>query len=700
MPYKKNYCLCVLYNGKIEQTKLYRGVFMLLLEAFLIFIIAVIISSIIHNKFPKIPMAFIQIALGVCVYILPIPIHFEFDSEVFMMAVIAPLLFVEGTHVSRTKLLEYRKPIILMAMALVFTTVIGVGYFIHWFWPELPMPAAFAIAAILCPTDAVAVQAITKGKILPKGSMNILEGESLLNDAAGIISFKIAVTALVTGTFSAFQAIEQFIISTIIGILIGAIFGFVIVRLRIYLSMHKGLKDSNTMIFIQLLTPFVVYLIAEVFHASGIIAVVVAGLMHGFERDRLIRAQTELQMNYNQIWSTLSYALNGFVFVVLGFIVPKVVAEIIKEEPQNIKFLIITTLLIALAIYVFRFIWIFILFKQFYYPNNIQSYLNDEQEVPPKRAHYAFIMTMCGIHGTISLSMALTLPTLLSQNQPFEFKNDLLFIASLMVLISLVSAQIILPLITPSERKITTSTMSYPVAKIYIIENVISHFKSLSKKEQTTDYNAVISEYFDEMFFLLQMTPENENSKEVKRLEDLANEIETETLEKLIAQNKIDRQTILNYRSALEASRQYQESTTLHKFNIVIKMLVLRLRAKRRSNITKFEQYKSNFQEVKKVMRIVHHNVTLRIKAEQTNDNVLEVSIVLNQYYNRLRSIRKNQNKRFPTSDSTTVDLKLEGLYLQRKHLDELIRNKQIDASIAAQIRENINYNEIIVTTE
>ena len=88
-----------------------------------------------------------------------------------------------------------------MAMALVFATVIGVGFFIHWIWADLPMPAAFAIAAILCPTDAVAVSAITKGKILPKGSMSILEGESLLNDAAGIISFKIAVTALVTGSF-------------------------------------------------------------------------------------------------------------------------------------------------------------------------------------------------------------------------------------------------------------------------------------------------------------------------------------------------------------------------------------------------------------------------------------------------------------------------------------------------------------------
>lgn len=142
---------------------------MLLLEAFLIFIIAVIISSIIHNKFPKVPMAFVQIALGVCLYVLPIPLHFEFDSEVFMMAVIAPLLFVEGTHVSRTKLLEYRKPIILMAMALVFTTVIGVGYFIAWIWPELPMPAAFAIAAILVQRMPLQFKQSLKVKSYQKG---------------------------------------------------------------------------------------------------------------------------------------------------------------------------------------------------------------------------------------------------------------------------------------------------------------------------------------------------------------------------------------------------------------------------------------------------------------------------------------------------------------------------------------------------
>ena len=669
---------------------------MLLLEAFLIFIIAVIISSIIHNKFPKVPMAFVQIALGVCLYVLPIPLHFEFDSEVFMMAVIAPLLFVEGTHVSRTKLLEYRKPIILMAMALVFTTVIGVGYFIAWIWPELPMPAAFAIAAILCPTDAVAVQAITKGKILPKGALSILEGESLLNDAAGIISFKIAVTALVTGAFSAFDAIEQFIISTILGVVIGIVIGMLIVRLRIYLSMNKGLKDGNTMIFIQLLTPFAVYFVAEMLHASGIIAVVIAGLIHGFERDRLIRAQTELQMNYNQIWSTLSYVLNGFVFVVLGFIVPKVVSEIINKEPENIKFLITTTLLIALAIYVFRFIWVFILFKQFYYPNNIQSYLNDNQETPPKRLHYAFIMTMCGIHGTISLSMALTLPTLLAQQQTFTYKNDLLFIASLMVIISLVMAQIVLPIITPSEQRKASTSMSYVAAKVFIVQNVIKHFKVKSKEDESINYNTVISEYFDELFFLLQMSPEDNNAKEMKRLEDIANEEESETLERLVSQNKVDRQTILNYRSALETSRQYKDSSALHKFKVVLQMLILRIRAKKHTDTSQIKQFKSNFQEVKKIMRIVNHNVALRLKSEQTSDNVLEVNIVLNQYYNRLYRIRKNQNKNNQTPASITEAHKLEGLYMQRAFLDKLVQNNKLDAHIASQVRENINYNEIV----
>lgn len=682
-----------------------------LLEAFLLFITAVIISSIIYNRFPKIPAAFIQIALGVCLFILPIPIHFKFDSEVFMFAVIAPLLFVEGTHVSRTKLMEYKKPIVLMAMALVFATVIGVGYFIHWIWPDLPMPAAFAIAAILCPTDAVAVSAITKGKMLPKGSMAILEGESLLNDAAGIISFKIAVTALVTGSFSAFHAIGQFIVSTILGILIGIIIGTLVVRLRIYLTANKGLKDNNTLTFIQLLTPFVVYFIAEELHASGIIAVVIAGLIHGLERDRLIRAQTELQMNYNQIWTTLSYALNGFVFVVLGFIVPEVVDEIIRVEPENIMFLIGITLSIAVAIYFFRYIWVYIWFKDFYAPKNVQSYLDDDSGSIPTRSRYAFIMTMCGIHGTISLSMALTLPELVGQQQHFEYRNDLLFIAALMVLISLILAQIILPLITPSAHETDFQGMSYQSAKIFIVQQVIDSFKEKSTSQPDIDYRPILNQYFNELSFLLNIEPDNKNTKELRRLEDIAEKIETETLERLIAKGSITKQDISNYRGVIEYSQFFREASFIKKLSRFIKLFYLRLKALKSSDKSERndirQKYQDGFKHVQKIMRIVNHNIILKMREEQHSGNVLEVSLVINRYTNLTQTLRQSASKikarqknELIVSNETQQSLKLQALYTQRDVLDKLIANNKITNDIAKQIRENINYNEIVLASE
>lgn len=644
-----------------------------------------------------------------------------------------------------------------MAMALVFTTVIGVGFFIHWIWADLPMPAAFAIAAILCPTDAVAVSAITKGKILPKGSMSILEGESLLNDAAGIISFKIAVTALVTGSFSAFDAIGQFIISTILGVLIGIIVGALVVTLRVYLTANKGMKDSNTLTFIQLLTPFAVYFIGEELHASGIIAVVVAGLIHGLERDRLIRAQTELQMNYNQIWNTLSYALNGFVFVVLGYIVPEVVMEIIHDEPQNIVFLITTALLIALAIYVFRFVWVYLLFKDFYYPNNVQSYLDDEEDAgPPKRNHYAFIMTMCGIHGTISLSMALTLPYMMDGNQEFIYRNDLLFIASFMVLTSLILAQVVLPFITPSEKVSEFKGMSYQSAKIFMVQHVLDTFKKKNSEEKSMDYRPILNQYFNELSFLINMEPDNKNTKELRRLQEIAEEEETRTLERLIEKERITKKDLTDYRNIMEFSQSYREMSILRKISRFFKLIGLRFKARKESRKeahrihkenrallkeehhatseqnkmdikAKREEYKAerqkvkddkkaqreefanSFNKVQQLMRVVNHNIIMKMRQEQNSSNVLEVSLIINQYHNLSRTIRHNKNRKQQRNQNKEVyelttqqqqDVKLEALYIQRTILDELISRNKVTNEVATQLRENINYNEIVLAHE
>ena len=279
---------------------------------------------------------------------------------------------------------------------------------------------------------------------ITKGSLTILEGESLLNDAAGIISFKIAVGVLITGTFSIFDAVQQFLIASIGGAIVGLLIGMALVRFRLTL-MRRGIENINMFTFIQLLTPFVTYIIAELFHASGIIAAVVAGLVHGFERDRIAQTRTQLQMSYNHTWNILGYVLNGFVLSILGFLVPEVIVKIIKTEPHNLLFLIVITVLVALAVYLFRFVWVYVLYPYFYlsvspFQKMISKDDDDKRQRKPKRSLYALIMTLCGVHGTISLAIALTLPYYLADHHSFQYRNDLLFIASGMVIISLVIA--------------------------------------------------------------------------------------------------------------------------------------------------------------------------------------------------------------------------------------------------------------------
>ncbi|MCC3682549.1 sodium:proton antiporter, partial [Staphylococcus epidermidis] len=558
-------------------------------ETLLIFVALVIVSSFVHTFIPKVPLAFIQIFLGMILYLTPIPVEFNFDSELFMVTLIAPLLFVEGVNVSRVHLRKYIKPVMMMALGLVITTVIGVGLFIHWIWPELPIGAAFAIAAILCPTDAVAVQAITKGKVLPKGSMTILEGESLLNDAAGIISFKIAVGVLITGTFSIFDAIQQFLIASIGGAIVGLIIGMALVRFRLTL-MRRGIENINMFTFIQLLTPFVTYLIAELFHASGIIAAVVAGLVHGFERDRIAQTRTQLQMSYNHTWSILGYVLNGFVFSILGFLVPEVIVKIIKTEPHNLLFLIVITLLVALAVYLFRFVWVYVLYPYFYLsvsPFQKMISKNDEDKVTeskPKRSLYALIMTLCGVHGTISLAIALTLPYLLANHETFAYRNDLLFIASGMVILSLIIAQVILPLVTPDSPEVKIGNMSFKEARIYILEHVIDYLNQKSTFETSYRYGNVIKDYHDKLTFLKTVEKEDENSKELERLQKIAFNVETKTLEKLVDDGEITESVLENYMRYAERTEVYKQASLLRRIIVGLRGMLLKRRVKTKIN--------------------------------------------------------------------------------------------------------------------
>lgn len=671
-------------------------------ETILIFIAVVILSSFVHTFIPKVPLAFIQIFLGMLLFITPIPVQFNFDSELFMVTMIAPLLFVEGVNVSRVHLRKYIKPVMMMALGLVITTVIGVGLFIHWIWPDLPIGAAFAIAAILCPTDAVAVQAITKGKVLPKGAMTILEGESLLNDAAGIISFKIAVGVLVTGAFSLVDAVQLFLIASIGGAVVGLLIGMALVRFELTL-MRRGYENINMFTIIQLLTPFVTYLIAELFHASGIIAAVVAGLVHGFERDRIMQVRTQLQMSYNHTWNILGYVLNGFVFSILGFLVPEVIIKIIKTEPHNLIFLIGITIVVALAVYLFRFVWVYVLYPYFYLaisPFQKMMTKNDDDnpttEKPPKRSLYALIMTLCGVHGTISLAIALTLPYFLAGHHAFTYRNDLLFIASGMVIISLVVAQVLLPLLTKPAPKTVIGNMSFKVARIYILEQVIDYLNQKSTFETSFKYGNVIKEYHDKLAFLKTVEKDDENSKELERLQKIAFNVETKTLESLVDEGQITNSVLENYMRYAERTQVYRQASLIRRMIVLLRGALLKRRVQTRVNSASSLSVTDNLMELNKINKLVHYNVVSRLSKETTKDNTLEVGMVCDGYLMRIENLTPS-NFFNSASEDTITKIKLNALREQRRILRELIDTDEVSEGTALKLREAINYDEMVI---
>ena len=174
------------------------------------------LSNIVNHFIPVIPVPLIQIGLGIIV-VLVFGVQVEFEPELFFLLFIAPLLFYDGKHVSRSALWELKTPILLMALGLVFVTLFAGGYLIHWMIPSIPLPAAFALAAILSPTDVVAVKAMAGRVKLPKNIVHLLEGEGLMNDASGLVAFKFAVVATASGTFSLANATGSFLLIAIGG---------------------------------------------------------------------------------------------------------------------------------------------------------------------------------------------------------------------------------------------------------------------------------------------------------------------------------------------------------------------------------------------------------------------------------------------------------------------------------------------------
>jgi CPA1 family monovalent cation:H+ antiporter len=201
-----------------------------------------------------------------------------------------------------------------LAVGLVLFTVVGAGYFIHWLLPSIPLAVAFALAAVLSPTDAVAVSAISQNR-LPTPLMHMLQGEALMNDASGLVTFKFALVAAVTGVFSLANASVTFVLVAIGGLATGVALSWLVGRLRSWM-VARGWDDPATHVVFMLLLPFAAYVLAERVGVSGILSAVAAGMMQSWLD--LLPRQTNTRLLNRSVWSLLEFAFNGLIFLLLG----------------------------------------------------------------------------------------------------------------------------------------------------------------------------------------------------------------------------------------------------------------------------------------------------------------------------------------------------------------------------------------------
>lgn len=412
---------------------------MQLIETVLFLLLAVVLSGWIA-RITRIALPLVQIGLGALIVLITGE-TVDLRPDIFFLLFLPPLLFVDGWRMPKEALVRDRAVILELALGLVVFTVVGLGFFIHWMIPSMPLAVAFALAAILSPTDPIAVSAIAARAPIPKRLMRILEGESLLNDATGLTCMRIAVIAATTGAFSLTSAIGTFAWLAVGGIAAGVAVTLAIGLVKAWISRRWG-EDVGGQILISLLMPFAAYLTAEAIHASGILAAVAAGLTMSFtERQGTAMAATRIRRAV--VWDTVQFVANGLIFVILGEQMPSIMAraaEVIQTtQHREVWWLAVYVFAIVGALAALRFLWVWTSLK-------LTLFRKKGRRAPPKVGlRLVAVMSLAGVRGAITLAGILTLPFVLADGTPMPARNLAIFLAAGVIIVSLVLATVALP---------------------------------------------------------------------------------------------------------------------------------------------------------------------------------------------------------------------------------------------------------------
>ncbi|MFJ2043551.1 sodium/proton antiporter, CPA1 family [Paenibacillus sp. OK060] len=455
-----------------------------LFEFILLMLAAVSLSNLVNRFIPSVSVPIIQIALGMLITLLPLHYELKLNPELFLLLFIAPLLFNDGRHADKEALWKLKKPILLLALGLVFVTVAVMGYFLNWLLPVIPLAAAFALAAALAPTDAVAVGALEQKVKIPHQTMQILEGESLINDASGLVSFQFAVAAMVTGVFSFKTASISFIAISLGGVVLGLL--LTLVKYGVVKWLRKlGMENVTLHMLIEILTPFLIFMAAEELGVNGILAVVAAGIAHSFGYKKMNPELAKLSVVSKSTWSVIIFVLNGLVFLLLGTQLPDIIQTIWSNPDIGNFKVIMYTLLLTLAVLGLRLIWAML--------------MDNPEGAKPRepwrlRLKNALILSLSGVRGTITLASTLSLPFFLNDGTAFPARDLIIFLAAGVILWTLLASNYLLPLLLGKETQ-TEQEEDEIQAKIEILRNVVTGLNEL-----TTDQNRLATAHIINMY--------------------------------------------------------------------------------------------------------------------------------------------------------------------------------------------------------
>ncbi|WP_249662836.1 cation:proton antiporter [Lentilactobacillus buchneri] len=697
-----------------------------ILEAVILLMTLVVFSNVVDHFVPAVPVSLIQVVLGLGAALM-MRVTIPLETDWFLLLFIAPLLFNDGRRFPKQELWKLRGPILANAIVLVFLTTILGGLLFHLIIPTMPFSVSFALAAILSPTDPVAVQSISKRAKLPEGILHIVSGESLINDASGLIAFKYAIAATVTGVFSIKTAAIDFVYISIMGFVSGLVIMGLILMIENWLY-RQGINDVIFSTVLQVTTPFVVYLVTEEFlHASGVIAVVAAGIIFHFYGTAPDRSQPELKLVSEKTWDIIIYTLNGIVFLILGIELPLATTNVIQNNKINTFAALGISFLAWLILLAIRVVWIY----AYQAVSSIRSRKIKSiqtKQMPTFKA--ALLAGLSGVRGAVTMAGVLSIPMTIDNGSPFPSRSLALFVAAGVIIISLVVATVTLPLIsedkaplltransTDDPDEIDTSSadsdaeyISEDEARVYIMKLAVQRIEEERRPNNQKEAFDLILDY---QFLIRRLELKLQDKKEMDSI--IADELalrrvalrgERAAVQKLFDDQKISKQAFL----IASAKLQRLENRMIRSVGRKVKLghgtarnfIKLRNRVslwliRRKTNEDISDELALIQREQAKAAISALSDYFARDDIDNQRFDSQSVYHLIVHYRNQIELAKDHSKKQINDQAMNYQSLRIKALAAEREGVQVLLEQGNIDWSMASHLRQYINYSETVL---